>query len=159
MINTKIILIALGVLVLLGLVGGVAFAAGSEYGKTQAQNVRNEFLQSRFGNQGQGGQQGQGQPGQNDPTGQGGRGGQAGQFGRIAAAGTVKSVDGNKITITMQNGNTVTVTMDQQTRVTKTVTGTSSDIQAGVRVVVTSDQTGSNVTARGITIEPAQATQ
>lgn len=159
MLNTKIILVTVGVLVLLLVVGGVAFAAGSEYGKTQAQNVRNEFLQSRFGNQGQNSQPGQGQPGQNDQTGQGGRGGQAGQFGRIAAAGTVKSVDGNKITITMQNGNTVTVNIDQQTRVTKTVTGTATDIQAGVRVVVTSDQTGNNVTARAITIEPGQATQ
>ncbi len=159
MFNTKIVLVAVGVLVLLLIVGGVAFAAGSQYGKTQAQNVRNEFLQGRFGNQGQGGQPGQGQLGQNDQTGQGGRGGQAGQFGRIAAAGTVKSVDGNKITVTMQNGNTVTVTLDQQTRITKTITGTSSDIQAGVRVVVTSDQTGANVTARAITIEPAQATQ
>jgi lactam utilization protein B len=154
MFKTKVVVAAIGVIVLLLVVGGVAFAAGSEYGKTQAQNVRNEFLQQRFGNQG--GQSGQAQPGQNDQTGQRG---QAGQFGRIAANGTVKSVDGNKITLTMQNGNTVTVNVDQQTRITKTVAATSSDIQAGTRILVTSDQTGNNVTARAITIEPAQATQ
>ncbi len=156
MFNTKIALVAVGVLVLLLVVGGVAFAAGSEYGKTQAQNIRNEFLQQRFGNQGQGGQFGQNQSGQNDQTGQTGR---AGQFGRIAAAGTVKSVDGNKITVTMQNGNTVTVTLDNQTRIMKTVTATTSDLQAGVRVLVTSDQAGSNITARQISIELTQATQ
>jgi hypothetical protein len=59
----------------------------------------------------------------------------------------------------MQNGNTVTVTMDQQTRIVKTVTATTTDIQAGVRVIVASDQTGNNVTARSISIEPAQASQ
>ncbi len=156
MLNTKIILVAVGVLVMLLVVGGVAFAAGSEYGKTQAQNIRTEFLQSRFGNQGQGGQPGQGQQGQSDQTGQAGR---AGQFARAAVAGTVKSVDGNKITVTMQNGNAVTVTVDQQTRIVKTVSATATEIQAGVRVLVTSDQTGSNVTARAITIEPTQASQ
>lgn len=98
-----------------------------------------------------------GQAGQNDQTSLSGRGG--GQFGRIAATGTVKSVDGNKITVTTQNGNTVTVTVDSQTRIVKTVSATSSDLQAGVRIIVTSDQTGSSVTARSISIEPQQATQ
>ncbi len=155
MLNTKIVLVAIGVLVLLLVIGGVAFAAGAAYGNTQAQNTRAEFFQNRLGNQGQGGQLGQ--AGQNDQTGQGGRGG--GQFGRIAATGIVKSVDGNKITVTTQNGNTVTVTVDSQTRILKTVSATSSDLQAGVRIIVTSDQTGSNVTARSISIEPQQATQ
>jgi hypothetical protein len=152
-------MIIVGVLVLLAVVGGVAFAAGSEYGKTQAQNIRAEFLQQRSGSQGQGApfvQGGQGQPGQSDQTGQGGR---AGQFARLAAVGTVKSVDGNKITVTMQNGNTVTVTLDQETRIVKSVAATATDLQPGVRITVTGDQSGNNVTARSISIEQGQGSR
>ena len=177
MLNKKNTLVAAGLIVLMLVVGGLAFAAGAAYGNTQAQNIRAEFFQNRPAQgqggaqgqfaQGQSGQQRQGQPGQSDQADQSGRGGQLaqgqaqgpGQFGRIAATGIVKSVQGNKIELTMQNGNTVTVMVDTQTQINKTTSGSISDIQTGSRIIVMSDQTGNNVTARSISIQPQQTSQ
>jgi hypothetical protein len=122
--------------------GAGGFFAGTAYGSAQAQNTRDEFLRNRQG----------GTPGQ---FGQNGPNGQAGQFGRPAAVGTVKSVNGNTLTVTQQDGTTVTVTVNQQTTIQKTTTGAISDIQPGQRITVESDQTGGNIVARGIQIRPS----
>ncbi len=126
--------------------GGGAFFAGTAYGEAQAQNTRSEFLRNRgFGGNGQTATGQNGQAGQN---------GQNGQFARPAAFGTVKSVSGNTIVLTMQDGSTVTVTVNAQTTYQKTDSGSLSDVQPGERLTVTSDQTGANITARGIQIRP-----
>ena len=166
------LIVGLAGLVLSGGVGYGAWTAGYAIGKQSAVDVQREFFQARVGQPGQfgpGGNATQGQRGaaQTDPTGQttqtdpAGQTGQAGrgQLGRLAAAGIVKSVTGNKIEVTMPNGTVVTVNIDSQTQIIKTVTGQASDIQAGMRVNVTSDQTGNNVTGRLITVQAAGTPQ
>lgn len=138
---TNKILIA-GVAALVIVVGAGSFFAGSAYGQQQAQNIRLEFFRDRLA------------PAvtQGDPTqGQQGQQGLRSQAGRVAATGTVKSVQGNKIEVTTRNG-AVTVTVDSQTQIIKTVAATIADIQPNQNITIMSDQTGNNVTARVITI-------
>ena len=153
--GTKI-LVALGVLVLLVAVGAVSFYSGVQYGNDQAVNIRLEFFRDRLAQQSaSAAQSGDTPPQQQNPRGQGGQGAQAaqaGQLGRVAANGTVKSVNGNKIEITTQNGGTVMVTVESSTQILKTVSIQVTDIQPGQRITVTSDQTGNNITARVIQI-------
>lgn len=146
----KVALISALALVLLTAVGVGAFFAGENYGLAQAQNVRNEFFQSRFGqnNQGDAGQM-TGQFGQR--SGQNPSGG-AGNLGRVAASGTVKSIQGNTIQLTSRDGSTITVTVDAQTQIQLTSAGSISDIKPGENISVTSEQTGNNIAARVIQI-------
>jgi hypothetical protein len=145
----KTVYMIIGVIVLVVVAGVGGFFAGNSYGQTQAQNIRTNFLRQRFGDQGNG--NGQGFPG--------GQAFQNGQFGRPAASGTLKSVNGNTLTISENNGSIVTVTVNTQTVIEKTVTGTPTDLQPGERITVLSDQTGSsNLVARSIQIRPS-ATQ
>ncbi len=133
----KTALIVLLVIVLVVVAGVGAFLAGQNYGVAQAQAIRTEFFQSRFG-QGDGTTRGQG--------------GQGGQFARPAATGTVKSIQGNTIQVTERDGTTVNVTMDGQTVIQKTGSGTQADLQPGMSITVVSNQTGENITAQTIQI-------
>ncbi len=135
--TNKILIAAAAALVLV--VGVASFFAGSAYGQQQAQNIRFEFFRDRLAPAAAQGDPTQGQPGQR------------GQAGRVAAAGTVKSVQGNKIEVSTRNG-VVTVTVDSQTQILKTVTTTLADIQPNQNITVMSDQTGSSVTARVVMI-------
>jgi hypothetical protein len=140
----KTLLAAILVLVLVGVVGFGAYSYGESVGLTQAQNIRAEFFTSR-----------QGSPsGTSDPA-QAGQGAQrSGQGARAAATGTVKSVQGNTVTVTQRDGSTVTVTIDPQTVIQKTTNGSPSDIQPGQNITVMSSQTGANITAQTIQIRP-----
>jgi hypothetical protein len=145
----KIVLAVVVALVLIGAAGFGGYTMGHSAGLADAQNVRNEFFQQRFG-QGGNGQSVQGQGGQSGQT------GQTGQFARRPAAfGTVKSVQGNTIVVTAADGSAVTVTTSGQTVVQKTVTGAVSDIKPGDRVSVIGSQSGGSVTATEISIQPA----
>ena len=147
------VVVSIVALVLVVAVGIVTYNLGYTAGNQAAVNIRAEFFQARLGNQAQNTGTDTAPAG---TTGQSGAQGQrAAQFGRLAAAGTVKSVQGNKIEVTTQNGNVVTVTVDQQTQFIKTVVGLVSDLQPGTRIQVMSDQTGSAVNARLITIQAA----
>lgn len=137
----KTAIISILIVLLVAGVGAGAFIVGQNNGLTQAQNIRNEFFQSRVAGQG----------GQTDAT-QRGQGGQNGQFGRPAATGTVKSIQGNTIQVTMRDGSTVNVTLDGQTVIQKTSNGTKADIQPGQNITVMSSQTGENITAQVIQI-------
>ncbi len=66
----------------------------------------------------------------------GGNGGNGANPGRGGTVGTVKSVDGNTITISTPNGGTVTVTVNGSTTVTKTETGSISDVTPGENIIV-----------------------
>jgi ABC-type Fe3+-hydroxamate transport system substrate-binding protein len=67
-------------------------------------------------------------------------------------SGTVTSVDGDVVTITLQDGSTVTISTTADTTVTKTVDATVSDLAAGEEIVVTGTKDASgNVTATSIT--------
>ncbi len=138
----KTILAAVLVLVLVGIVGFGSYSYGQSIGLTQAQNIRAEFFSSRQGGTNSAGDL------------QGGQGGQraGGVAGRAAANGTVKSIQGNTITVTERDGSTVTVNIDAQTVIQKTSTASVNDIQPGQNITVLSGQTGSNITAQTIQI-------
>lgn len=158
----KAVLLGIIVVVLMAASGGAGYYLGDQSGFSRAQNIRTEFAQQRFGGNAQGAavdpsQVQGGQQGQSRSAGQGGQGGQgAGQFaGRPTANGTVKSVDGNKITVTQQDGSTTTVTVDSKAVIQKTGTGTVADIQPGLRITVVEQTTG-NATTQRITLTAGQ---
>ena len=144
----KIVLAVVVAIVLMGAAGFGGYTMGHSAGLTDAQNVRNEFFQQRFGQSGGNGQSAQGQGGQV------GQNGQSGQFTRRPVAfGTVKSVQGNTIELTAADGSTVTVSTTSQTTVQKTVAGAVSDIKPGDRISVAGNQSGGSVTATEISIQ------
>jgi hypothetical protein len=130
----KTTLISVAVVVLMAIAGGAGYYLGDQNGFTRAQNIRTEFINQRFAQaQGTGVDASQFAGGQQRGSGQG-----ATQFvGRPTATGTVKAVEGNKITVTQQDGSTVTVTVDDKTIIQKQVTGAIADVQVGMRITVT----------------------
>ena len=140
----KSIFIIIGGVVLAVLLAAGSFYGGMAYQRTQTNNVRNNFLASRGLN---------GANGTGNFT--GAQGAFAGGLGR-GAQGTIKSINGNTITITSAQGTDVTVTMQNSTVVLKTTSGASSDLVQGDRVAVTGQRDSSgNMTATQILIEPA----
>ena len=149
----KTIVVAAIVVVVAAVAGVGGFFAGNSFGpNAQAQNVQREFFAARSGQNGTGG------AGQ---FGQGGQSGQGTQQGRRPVAfGTVKSVQGNTIQVTAQDGTITTVTTDSKTVIQKTGTCAVTDVQPGQRITVMGTQSGSDVTATDISIQPsAQAGQ
>ncbi len=144
----KTALIVILVVVLVAVVGVGAFMAGSNYGLTQAQNIRAEFFQSRTG---QGAAPGGGTP---SAGGTRGAGGQGAQFVGRGVNGTIKSVQGDTMVVTQRDGSTVNVTINAQTAIQKISAGAASDLVPGANVVVTSGETGTNITAQTIQIRP-----
>ena len=150
----KTVLLALGVVVLMAISGGAGYYFGTDNGLKQAQNIRTEFLQQRTANTTANASTGDTTP---MTQGQGQRGAGQGQGqvavlgGRPVAQGTVKSIEGNQLTITQQDGTTTTITVDDKTTVQKQVNAALADLIAGTRVTVT-EQGG----ARRIQILPAQ---
>ncbi len=144
-------ILAIIVIILLAAAGGGGYYVGRSAGLTEATNVRTEFFGQRAGNPN--GAQANGTP---DAT-QAGRGG--GQFvqggGRPTASGSVKSVQGNTITVTQQDGTTVNVTVDDKTTIQKTVNGAIADIQPGTRITVV-EVTANGATTRRIQLTPGQ---
>lgn len=129
----KTILVSVAVVVLIAIAGGAGYYLGDQNGFTRAQNIRTEFINQRFGAQGAGIDASQFAGGQQRSGGQG-----TAQFaGRPTASGTVKSVEGNKITVTQPDGSTVSVTVDDKTVIQKQVTGAIADVQVGMRITVT----------------------
>ena len=152
----RTILIALVVAIV---VGGAAAYGGYKMGDTagfqRANLVRQQFAQTRQG-------------------GQGGTGGFGAGGGNRAfeLQGTVKSVDGNAMTVTIGQRD-VTVTLTDKTQFLKSVSGTRTDLAAGARVMVAPEGgnaggagTGGNgsgaggastaVNAASVTVLPAQ---
>ena len=132
----KTALLAVVVVVLMAGSGAAGYYFGNQNGLTTAQNIRAEFFAGRGGGTGTGGQFTGGTP-QAQGTRGAGQGGQGAGFGRPTAAGVVKSVQGNTITVTQQDGSTTTVTVDDKTQYEKQVSGTLADVTAGLRIVVT----------------------
>jgi hypothetical protein len=132
----KSILLVLGVVVLMAVSGGAGYYLGTDNGLKQAQNIRAEFLQQRMGNL-----TGAAPTGDSTPSAQGQRGAGQGQVaalgGRPVAQGTVKSVEGNKVTVTQQDGTATTITVDDKTTIQKQVNGALADLTAGTRIIVT----------------------
>jgi len=151
----RTILIALVVAIV---VGGAAAFGGYKMGDTagfeRANLVRQQFAQTR--QSGQGGQ------------GQGGVGGFGAGGGNRAfeLQGTVKSVDGNTMTVTIAQRD-VTVTLTDKTQFLKSVAGARADLTAGARVMIAPETTGGgnggsgtgaggSVNAASVTVLPPQ---
>jgi len=151
----RTILIALVVAIV---VGGAAAYGGYKMGDTagfeRANLVRQQFAQQRQAQSGQ--------------TQQGGGGGNR----AFELQGTVKSVDGNTMTVTIGQRD-VTVTLTDKTQFLKSVSGTRTDLATGARVMVAPEGgnaggagTGGNgsgaggasaaVNAASVTVLPAQ---
>lgn len=139
MFHRNQVLLAVGVLVLLIVVGAGAYIAGRNAGLTEQLNIRTEFFQQRAGNP------------SGAPSAPGTFGSDTTQAARTAqgrqlAAGVVKSVQGNVIQVTQRDGSTTSITLDDKTTsVTKTIAGTLADIQPGWTIIV-SEQTGTGGT-------------
>ena len=145
----RTILIALVVAIVVGGAAGFGgYKMGDSAGFQRANQVRQEFAQTR-----QGGQGGQGQ------VGTGGFGGNR----AFELQGTVKSVDGNTMTVTIGQRD-VTVMLTDKTQFLKSVAGARTDLAAGARVMVAPE--GGNaggaggasaaMNAASVTVLPAQ---
>ena len=128
--------VIIGGLVLLVAVGAGSFYGGVVYAQGQAANVRSTFFNGRGGNGG---------------GGNGGNGG-GGFGGRVF--GTIKSVDGNTLTISTPQ-NVTTVTLNSATVINKAVTGAPADLVPGDSVTVGGQRdSAGNVTAATIQVFP-----
>jgi hypothetical protein len=131
----RTILIVLVVAIVVG--GAAAFGGykmGDSAGFERANQVRQQFAQTRQGGQGQGGQ---------GQFGQGGFGGAAGGNRAFELQGVIKSVEGDKMTITIGQRD-VTVTLTDKTQFLKSVAGARTDFTAGARVMVAPEVSDSN---------------
>lgn len=140
----KKVLIVVGVIVVAALLSGVSFWGGMTYQSKQVENVRANFLNARGGQL----------PGdrQVPADGQFPNGAQGQGFRGGGTMGEVKSIEGNVLTVSTAQDVT-TVNLLDSTQILKSVEGTTSDLQIGVRVMVTGlrDDKG-NITASQITI-------
>ncbi len=131
-------------LVVLAIVAGVGgFVLGTGVGSRRAANVRRQFLAERTGGNGNGFGQWMGAA----PNGGQGPNGPA-------VMGTVKSVNGDTVTVTTRNGD-VQVKVASDTAVRKMADGTIADIQPGQRITVVGDSANGTVTARSVQLVPA----
>lgn len=147
----KKILIIVGAILLAALIAGGSFYAGMAYQTNQADQVRNQFMQARGLTEDDLPQPGQFPGGSMPQGGQPPSGGEMGFPGR-GTTGVVKTIDGNVITISTAQDVT-TVTLSEDTQIEKYAVATITDLQPGVRVMVTGQQDeDGNITASQIQI-------
>jgi hypothetical protein len=133
----KKIWIILGAILLSILIAGGSFAGGMAYQRNQADQIRNQFLQSR-GLGGGGGDTGGGQ--------------RRGFFGGGGATGQIKSIEGNVLTLSTPQ-NVTTVNLSSSTRIEKAATAEIGDLQPGQQVLVTGERDANgNITASQVMI-------
>ena len=141
----RTILIIAIVVVLLAATGIGAYAMGDNAGLQRANAVRQQFFQGRQTN----GEQSQ----------QGGTLGGGGNFAGRGMQGTIKSINGNTLVITLGTRE-VNVTLDGKTQVERTAPASQSDLAVNERVMVTTGQGGSSgadsIAATTLLIMPAQ---
>lgn len=141
----KTILILIGTVLLAGAIAAGGFYAGMSYQTNQANQIRASFMQAR-------GITEQGANNFSPPAG-------GGQFQRGAAGfpgggtmGQVKTVDGAVLTLSTAQDVT-TVNLSDSTQIEKTVAGAVSDLQPGMRVMVSGEKDSSgNVSANRVSI-------
>ena len=143
----KTILVAVFVAIVVGGAAGFGgYKMGDSAGFQRANQVRQEFAQTRQG-------------------GQGGMGGLVAGGGNRAfeLQGAVKSVNGNTMVVTIGQRD-VTVTLTDKTQFLKSVAGARTDLAAGARVMVAPEGgnaggaggAGAAMNAASVTVLPAQ---
>lgn len=133
----KTTLLIIGTFILVVLVAAGSFYGGMVYQTNQTSQVRQEFMAARgMADEGQfsGEMPPMGGQFQQDGSGIPGRG----------AAGQVKSIEGNVITISTAQDIT-TVNLSQDTQIEMTVSGEIADLQTGMRVMVIGETDGDGV--------------
>jgi len=119
----RTILIAIVVAIVVGGAAGfVGYRTGDAAGFQRANLVRQQFAASRQGGQG-------------GTTGGFGAGGSGGGNRAFELQGTIKSINGNTMVVTVGQRD-VTVTLTDQTQFLKSVSDTRTDVVAGARVAV-----------------------
>jgi hypothetical protein len=153
--NIIISLIVLGVIALVAGAGVGGFFYGKSYESNRANDIRTNFMRDRgiqdFNPNAA--------PNGSLVTGQNGPNFSGGGFSR-GAAGQIKSIVGNILTLTSGDTETV-ITLSDTTQIVKTVSGTTADLTAGQQVMVTGerDKDGNITTATQVTILEAGAVQ
>lgn len=173
----------IGVIVLVFVAGGGGFYGGMTYAQTQTQNTVASFRQQRAitndpnattGQNGQNfvtgglggnipcntGAQGQNRQFTQNPNATPRAGAQQRQdlfaeLGSCVGQGTVKSIDGNTVTISTADS-VLTVKLDTKTIVNVSLRGTGTDLKVGDRVTVFSQDTGTNPTASVVQVQRSQ---
>ena len=118
-------------------IGGVAFAIGRTTAPASAATGGRGNFHGGFVRQRQRARPAASRPGRTAAAFFGGRGG-----GGLAISGTVKSVDGDKLTITTGNGQDVTLTTGDSTTYHTQAAASSSDVTNGAKVSVKVDIAG-----------------
>jgi hypothetical protein len=150
----KTILTAFIVIVVGAIAAFAGYRVGDGAGFERANQVRQQFFQQRQTGQGNAGGFASGAGGSN---GAGGGGSGAGRA--LTVQGTIKSVDGDTITVTLGNRD-VKVNLSDKTQLLKSVAGTRDELAAGARVMITPEGSatggGDSLNAASVTILPAQ---
>jgi hypothetical protein len=149
---TSILLVVLAVVLIAGAgIGGYYF--GVSAGKTQANNVRQQFLAQRTGGQGNGQQGTPGFAAQGTPGAQGQGFLQGGGFAGRGTTGTIKAINGSTIVLSAPDKE-LQVVVGTDTRITTTAQVKVEDLKVGERIMVGGTTSGDKVTASSITVIP-----
>ncbi|HEX7475228.1 MAG TPA: DUF5666 domain-containing protein, partial [Dehalococcoidales bacterium] len=85
-----------------------------------------------------------------------GNGGDDGNGFFARTIGTLDSIDGSTLTLTILQGSQVTINVDSQTVIERTIAGNSADLQEGESITVMGPTADSgDITAESISIRPA----
>jgi hypothetical protein len=135
-----------GSIILALLIAGGSFAGGMAYQRTQTDQIRQQFLQSRgFQGGGTGGFPGAGGNDNNN-------GGQRRSFAGGFIPGQVKSLDGSVLTLSTAQS-VITVNLSDTTKIEKATTGSTTDLQPGLQVLVSGQRdSNGNIAASQVVI-------
>jgi hypothetical protein len=146
---SKRIPLVLGAVVLMLAIGGGSFYGGMLYQQTRIAAIRNSFFAGRGGDNG-------GTGGGNGGGGNGAGGGFFGAGGGRGQFGTIKSIDGDTLTVSTPQSE-VKVKLTDTTQIEKLVAGAAGDLAVGDRIIVRgqSDASGT-ITANNVQVTVAQ---
>ena len=115
------------------LVGAAAFFGGRQLGVVAGQESRSSAAAGFFAQRG------------------GGQGGQGGGAGR-GTSGTIASIDGSTVSLTLNDGSTLKVSLTADGVVRHQVNGTLADLKVGDRVVAIGTQNGDTFAATALQV-------
>jgi hypothetical protein len=150
----KTILIVFIVIVVGAIAAFAGYRVGDGAGFERANQVRQQFFQQRQTGQGNAGGFASGVGGSSGVAGGGSGAGRA-----LTVQGTIKSIDGDTLTVMLGNRD-VKVNLSNKTQLLKSVAGTRDELAAGARVMITPEgntTTGNDsLNAVSVTILPSQ---